>query len=79
MYLVQRVIDGERVNSLMNADELIQYINMSDCFDEEWHIYDVSEFGKVIPIHYVGWQPDCLIQFANDNDVIVLSGYGTDH
>ena len=78
-FLVQRIFEGERFNSIMDGNELIHYIDMSDCHNEQWRIYSIDEFGVVAPIHYVGWQPDCLIEFANDNGEIVLSGYGIDH
>ena len=64
---------------LMTEYELIEYINYLDIYDEIYYAYEVSEFGHVIPLHYVGWQPNCLIQLRNDQNEIVVSGYGTDH
>ena len=83
-YLVQKILrwaDDEEEATLMNETELIHYIDMQDCYccSEEYKIYDVSDFGKIVPIHYVGWQPMCLIEFATDDGTIVLSGYGKDH
>ena len=78
-FLVQHISDGERFNSIMDGNELIHYISMSDCHNDQWCIYSIDEFGEIAPIYYVGWQPDCLIEFANDNGEIVLSGYGIDH
>lgn len=59
-FLIQRVIDGEIVPSLMNETELINYINMADCHGEDYEIFDVSKFGETHHLHYVGWQPICL-------------------
>ena len=78
-FLVQRISDGERFNSIMDGNELVNYINMSDCHGEQWRIFAIDEFGVVTPIHYVGWQPNCVIEFANEAGEIVLSGFGTDH
>jgi len=79
-YLVQRILsDDSTCASLMTKRELINYIDMDDCHDESYMIFDVSEFGKVKQIHYVGWQPHCLIELKDDDGNIVLSGYGTDH
>lgn len=78
-FLVQRVCDGEQVVELMTANELINYIDFQDIVTEEHVIYDVSEWQSIMPIHYMGWQPRCLIEFVNDQNEIVLSGYGTDH
>ena len=79
-YLVQRILsDDSTFASLMTKRELINYIDMDDCHDENYTIFDVSEFGKVKQIHYVGWQPNCLIELKDDDGNIVLSGYGTDH
>lgn len=85
LYVVQRIFnkgceDEEYCCSFMNDYELIEYVDMSDCYDyEDYEIWDMSEFGKAKRIHYVGWQPNCLIEFADENGEIVLSGYGTDH
>lgn len=81
-YLVQRILrwaDDEEEATLMNEAELIHYIDMQDYCSEDYKIYDVTDFGKIVPIHYVGWQPMCLIEFATDDGTIVLSGYGEDH
>ena len=78
-FLVQRVIDGEIVPSLMNETELINYINMADCHGEDYEIFDVSKFGETHHLHYVGWQPNCLIQIIDENSMLIASGYGEDH
>lgn len=80
-YLVQRVMDdGERWNSLFTAAELIHYIDMQDIVsDADYHIYDMTELGAPKEIWYRGWQPDCLIEFVDKEDNIVLRGYGVDH
>ncbi len=79
-WLVQRIFEGnERFNTLMNDSELIHYIDVQDFVGEQFHIYDVSEFGNVKRVYYVGWQPNCLIEFKNEEGKVVLSGYGTDH
>ena len=79
-WLVQRIFEeNERFNTLMNDSELIHYIDMQDIVSEQYCIYDVSEFGKIKRVYYAGWQPDCLIEFVDEDDNIVLSGYGTDH
>ena len=78
-FLVQRIGEDYEDASLMTASELISYIDMQDIVTETFEIYEVTNFGYVTPIHYVGWQPMCLIEFANEDGEIVLSGYGTDH
>lgn len=78
-FLVQRIGEDYEDVSLMTANELINYIDMQDYCSETFEIYEVTNFGYVIHIHYVGWQPMCLIEFANAEGEIVLTGYGTDH
>ena len=78
-FLVQRIGEDYEDVSLMTASELINYIDMQDIVTETFEIYEVTNFGYVTPIHYVGWQPMCLIEFATDDGTIVLSGYGEDH
>lgn len=78
-FLVQRRIDDEVYSTIMTELQLIDYISMDDCHDESYEIYDISTFGKVKKLNYVGWQPMCLIEIADENGEVVLRGYGTDH
>lgn len=80
-FLVQRkdCYDGDEWSSIMTEGELIHYIDMLDLVDECCEIYETTTMGKVVPLHYVGWQPGCLIEVANEEGEVVLRGYGTDH
>lgn len=78
-FLVQRIGEDYEDVSLMTASELINYIDMQDIVTETFEIYEVTEFGYVTPIRYVGWRPNCEISFENADGEIVLTGYGTDH
>lgn len=83
-FLVQRIIDADtetedRFSSIMTADELIHYIDYQDILDESYQIYEVTEFGKIVPIFYAGWQPDCLIEFVLADGTVILRGWGEDH
>lgn len=79
-YLVQMLFDGESSAKLMTERELIDFVNMDDCYPEiEYEVYDVSVFGKINQLHYVGWQKGCLIELADDEGNVVVSGYGEDH
>ena len=79
VYLVQRIIDDEFVCSLMNDLELIHYIDMQDICTEEYTIWDMSEIGKARRLYYSGWQPGCLIEIVDEDENVVVSGYGVDH
>ena len=80
MFLVQHTVDDEFVSSLMTPQRLIDYINMDDCHGENYEIFDcMSEFGKVKPLRYKGWQPGCLIEVVDEAGKVVLRGYGEDH
>lgn len=79
-FLVQRIINDEVFPEIMTANELINYIDMEDCHEEMYEIYDcTSMFGEVNKLHYKGWQPNCLIEIVDDEGKVVLKGYGTDH
>ena len=78
-FLMQKVIDNEVCGSIYTENELIAYIDMDDCSDEEYRIYDISVFGEVKELFYRGWQPNCLIEIIDGDGTIVASGYGTDH
>lgn len=80
IFLVQKKIEGEIIPKIMNAYELIKYINMSDCHDEDYEIFDcTSEFGVIKKLHYKGWQPGCLIEIVDYQNNVVLRGYGINH
>ena len=80
MFLVQHTVDDKFVSSLMTPQRLIDYINMDDCHGESYEIFDcMSEFGKVKPLRYKGWQPGCLIEVVDEAGKVVLRGYGEDH
>lgn len=84
LFLVQRIMDIDtdeevRTSSLMTLRELVHYIDMQDIVSESYDIWEVTEFGKMIHLNYVGWQPGCLIEFATDDGTVVHSGYGEDH
>lgn len=78
-YLVQRDNGDEQWASLMTVGELVDYVDMSDCHDESFEVYDVSTFGQIRKLKYKGWQPGCLIQFVDADGNVVIEGYGTDH
>ena len=81
-YLVQMTFDdGDFCASLMNEYELIHFVDTLDYNDSVtfYKVYDVSVLGEIKRIHYVGWRPNCLIEFADDDGNVVISGYGEDH
>lgn len=78
-FLVQKHIEGEVCAKIYTETELISYLNMSDCSDEEYRIYDISTFGEVKEVFYKGWQPNCLIEVIDSDGNIIVRGYGTEH
>ncbi len=42
-------------------------------------IFDVTDSENIKEIRYRGWQPNCLIEFVDNDNNVVLRGYGTDH
>lgn len=79
-FLVQRIYDDdERGNTIMTPDELVHYIDMQDICEEEFKIFEITNFGETKEIFYAGRQPGCVIEFVDKFGNIVLSGYGTDH
>jgi len=79
-FLVQRKVEDRIVPQIMSEIQLINYINMADCHDELYEIFECDlRIGEVCKLHYKGWQPNCLIEIADEAGHIVLSGYGEDH
>ena len=58
-YLVQKLIDSEVCGKIYTETELINYLDMSDCYDEEFRIYDISVFGEI---------RDCLLYTSDAAD-----------
>lgn len=80
--LVHYLIDGEGdpIITLMSRTKLVNLIDRNDYEPISiLSIYDVHVPGVFIELHYRGWQPDCLIEFVDDDGNVVVSGYGTDH
>lgn len=46
--------DEMRTFSLMTLNELIHYIDMQDIISEIYDIWEVTEFGKLTHLNYVG-------------------------
>lgn len=81
IFLVQRIFDdGTKFASLMDEHDLCEYLCMDDCHNEQYEIWDVTIHGEIYKCHYVGWQPNCLIEVRRDFDnKVVLSMHGEDH
>lgn len=78
-FLLQQIINGSVCQSVYSEEQLIMYLDMSDCYDWEYKIFDVTDFGKVKEVFYNGWLPDRLIKITDSEGNVVVSGYGTDH
>lgn len=84
-FLVQiRDRDREDIRSeIMTADEIISRIDMSDIYEEELHIFDVSRFGHVEELSINGCWSDpynpLYIWCTDAKGKVVIDGYGTDH
>lgn len=85
MYLVQISMDDTVGVSLMSASEIINHVDMSDCYppDFEMKVYEVYDFGKVIPLEIHGCWHDfddpLHIEVTREDGTVVFDGYGTDH
>lgn len=81
-FLVQYAIEGSKkiINKIVNSCWIINATNERDFNGiEEMHVFDVTDLGKIKPLHYRGWQPECLIEYVDDENNVVIHGYGADH
>lgn len=78
-FLVQQLINGEVCQSIFSEVQLISYLDMFDCYDGEFKIFDVSAFGQFKEVFYSGWLPNRFIKIIDSDGNIVASGFGTDH
>ena len=84
LFLVQiKYSDDCGYEKLMSSNEIISAINMSDCSEQEFAIYDVSEFGRVKSLKIFGNWHDMnnptYIKITDENGTIVFDGYGEEH
>ena len=80
LFLVQRIVDIDtedeyRTSTLMTPDELIHYIDMQDYCSESYDIYDVTEFGKVVHIHYINSNSPGAIAHSYMGDIYEEAAY----
>lgn len=84
-YLVQcrNYNTGENGVSLENTKDIINRIDLLDCYNEEILIFDVSSYDKIekLKIHGLWHNPDnpLYIKVTNLKGEILFDGYGTDH
>lgn len=81
-FLVQYAIEGseEFTNKIVNSSWIIDATCESDINGiDEMNVFDISELGKIKPLHYRGWQRGCLIEYVDDENNVVIRGYGNDH
>lgn len=78
-FLVQKLADNGVSGVICSEGQLIHDISMSDCYNEEYRIFDISTFGEIREVFYKGWQPNCLIEVIDNMGNIVASGYGIEH
>lgn len=79
-FLVQKLIEGDLYHTICTETELINYVSMSDCYDdEEYRIFDISRFASSEEVFYKGWQRGGLIEIVDNRGRTVAEGYGTEH
>jgi len=83
-YLVKIWWENEKTADIkiMSERELVKWFDMSDCYPSfDYEIYAVDTHAKKAPfkITYVGWQPNCFIEFVDEYGDVAAAGYGTDH
>lgn len=84
-FLVQiRDRDREDIRSeIMTADKIINRIDMSDIYEEELRIFDISRFGCIEELSINGCWADpedpLYIWCTDTKGKVVIDGYGTDH
>ncbi len=81
-FLVQYTVEGSKefTSKIVNSYWVINATNEIDINGiVELRVYDITEFGKIKPLHYTGWQQGCLIEYVDDEGNVVIHGYGDDH
>ena len=82
-YLVQiKRHDGE-YSELKTKKEIIEMINFSDCTNEVYKIYDISNFGEIEELKICGPWHDAsnplYIKLTDKKDNLVFDCYGEEY
>lgn len=84
-FLLTTQYEGVVSSTVTDANGIIHFIDMKDLDSslEDYCIHLIDETKAPLitlkPLHYRGWQPDCLIEIADDDGNIIISGRGTDY
>lgn len=81
-YLVIADVEGERCPSLNTAAQIINLVDMSDCYEISFRVYDLSTGEPVeLQIHGCWHDPKhpLYIKATDAAGNVVLDGHGTDH
>lgn len=82
-YLVQIKSHEEEYSDLKSKEEIIEMINLSDCYDEIYKVYNISKFGEIEELKIYGpWHnPDkpLYIKLTDKIGNILIEGFGAEH
>lgn len=75
---------GETWASFKTAKQLIDFVDLDDCYDFVYSVYDASsKFGEIKPLVVKGCWHDfrdpLKIVIEDEDGNVVLVGYGSDH
>lgn len=74
-------LDGSETAELKHSEaHVIERLGYRDCSGEEIKVYDVSEFGQVIPLEEVaGYAPNYHRLIDPQTGRVVIEGYSSIH
>ena len=78
-FLIQQIINDQVCQGIYSEMQLISYLDMSDCYDGEYKIYDVTDLDRLRNCSTMDGLPGRLIKITDIDGNVVVSGYGTDH
>ena len=81
LYLLQtRHDDGFVGANMLAAPPIITMYGFQDCTGEEYEVYDVSEFGKVVKLeHSYGKRPNYHYFIRTDTGEVEFEGESPEH
>lgn len=75
--------DNTYTTTLYTWSQILSFVDMSDCHDDEIRVFYSPEYGKVEELEVLGTWHDkddpLLIELVNQKGEVIRSGYGTDH
>lgn len=79
-YLLQtRFNDGTVTATMARSNAIINMYGFQDCLDEEFEVFDVSEFGKVVRLEHISYPGNHHVFISTETGEVMFEGNSIEH